>query len=503
MPAQDAVLVLPRNTNKNKIEYNMRAGGTGGSRPTRLVPGHLHNMWPPPNIHALPSKEEIQQIKEEISSMELQIIGAQLKIAALQKSVAERKAWIAPIRKVPHDVLSQIFVEVSMDDWKAPVTLQSVSRWWHDVVEGSPRVWTFIPLSYCDISGQSELVSLFVERSRNTTLHISAEHYFLPHIQILAHRIECLVLYMTSDEMMDFDPGEYDFTRLERLELRASWRLDTTPMFEVSKWDIMHFPNLKFLRLFVWDSLLVTIAASPRFPLVRHLKVVCEDPSPLTDILVKCANSLESMEFEYYGLSTPPDTTPTIHLPFLKYICLEDNTRDGRSHWYLNGSTPNLEAYVDEGHWPTTNTFKLDLRNVTYVEVSKAPDLSRFPRLTNLFIFEGHEELTQIINSLRQRPQCSLIEYSAISNERLEEANAALSAHAEETGRRVKLELIDWEKHAGRLAHWKCMPVRLLSNGPRPVKSCCCSVRNICRANSRIDKQPLNLNKLSSPIEIS
>src|SRR5450432_4128335 len=101
-------------------------------------------MWPPPNIQALPSKEEIQQIKKEILSMELQIVDASLKIEALRKSVTERKAWIAPIRKLPHEVLSHIFVEVSMVNWKAPLILQSVSRRWRDVVVGSPRAWTFM-----------------------------------------------------------------------------------------------------------------------------------------------------------------------------------------------------------------------------------------------------------------------------------------------------------------------------------------------------------------------
>jgi len=169
-------------------------------------------MWPPPNFLDLPSKDEIRKIKEEILSMERQIADAQLKIDALRKSVAEREAWIAPIRKIPHDVLSQIFVEASMDDWKAPLILQSVSRWWHEVTVGSPRVWTFIPFSLCSESGQSELVSLFIERSRNAMLHIMAEdRLFFPKIKILAHRIECLTLYLPEYRGVS---GKYDFTRL-------------------------------------------------------------------------------------------------------------------------------------------------------------------------------------------------------------------------------------------------------------------------------------------------
>jgi hypothetical protein len=250
-------------------------------------------MWPPPNIQALPSKEEILQIKEEISSIEMQLMDVQLKMEALQKSIAERKAWIAPIRKLPHDVLSQIFVEVSMDDWTAPLTLQSISRWWRDVVVGSPRAWTFIPLFEYYMQGNSDLVSLYIERSRNVPLHIfAANDRFSPQIKILASRIECLNLDMTSYFTIYLVPNEYDFTRLERLHLHAgSMYLNPSDrIIDISNWDMMYFPNLKVLELAVWDRLLLAIASSPQFPSIRRLQVECDDPSPLTQILVKCAN---------------------------------------------------------------------------------------------------------------------------------------------------------------------------------------------------------------------
>jgi hypothetical protein len=294
-------------------------------------------MWPPPDIQSLPSKEEVQMIKEEISSMELEIIDTELKLEALRKSVIERKVWIAPIRKMPHELLSQIFMEVSMDDWKAPLTLQAVSRWWRDVVVGSPRAWTFMPLFKWDHAGHYKLVSLFIERSRNATLHIYARHhYFLPQVKILAHRIECMYLHMLLNSMRYFIPGQYDFTRLERLQLCVSvLDVDSDRIFKSSEWNMMHFPNLKLLDLSVWDPLLLAIASSPRFPPIRHLKVDCGDPSPLTDILVKCVESLETINLTYSALpSKSPDTTPIIRLPCLRYIQLTDTPE-----WDLIGAS--------------------------------------------------------------------------------------------------------------------------------------------------------------------
>jgi hypothetical protein len=434
-------------------------------------------MWPPPNIQSLPSKDEVQKIKEEISSMELEIIATELKLEALRKSVTERKAWIAPIRKLPHEVLSHIFVEVSMDDWKGPLILQGVSRWWRDVVVGSPRAWTFMPLFEWDHGGYSDLVSLFIERSRNATLHIYVRDYYsLPQVKILAHRIECMELYMLLNTMTYFIPREYNFTRLERLQLSsANWVLDSDRMPQISEWDMMYFPNLKFLHLAVWDPLLLAIATSPRFPLIRHLKVVCGDPSPLTDILVKCAKSLESIDLNYWGPSSKsPDTTPIIRLPFLKYIQLTANVGKTGPHWYIEGSTPNLEAYFEDGFWPTIDTFKLDVSNVTFLLALMAPDLSRFPRLVTLCTFGDYPlaNLMDSINCMREYPQYSpdlaVIQYDQyISDEELEEVQAALVALAEETGRRIEVERIDWGKfkEIAPRRGWVPQPVRVLANG--------------------------------------
>lgn len=50
---------------------------------------YLLDTWPPPNIQAVLSKEEIQQRKEEILSTELEIVDAQLKIEVPRKLVTE------------------------------------------------------------------------------------------------------------------------------------------------------------------------------------------------------------------------------------------------------------------------------------------------------------------------------------------------------------------------------------------------------------------------------
>lgn len=73
-------------------------------------------MWPPSKTHALPSMEEIQQIKKEITSVELEIIHTQLKLGASRNSITAQKARIAPMRQITHELMSQIFLEVNLGD---------------------------------------------------------------------------------------------------------------------------------------------------------------------------------------------------------------------------------------------------------------------------------------------------------------------------------------------------------------------------------------------------
>lgn len=72
-------------------------------------------------------------------------------------------------------------MEVSMDDWKGLLTPQGVCRWWRNVVLGSPRAWTVMPLFNANNDSNSELFSLFIERSRNATFaHMVARWFYYP-----------------------------------------------------------------------------------------------------------------------------------------------------------------------------------------------------------------------------------------------------------------------------------------------------------------------------------
>jgi hypothetical protein len=73
-------------------------------------------MWRPANKAALPSPDEFEHARNAISEVEDALKDAQLRVLALTKDLDERKAWIAPIRRLPNELLSEIFI--SRARWK-------------------------------------------------------------------------------------------------------------------------------------------------------------------------------------------------------------------------------------------------------------------------------------------------------------------------------------------------------------------------------------------------
>lgn len=78
----------------------------------------MPTIWEPPNKHALPTLNETRLAQESIELLETQLQSALVAphaVATLQRQIDERRAWIAPIRRLHHDVLSDIFLVVCED----------------------------------------------------------------------------------------------------------------------------------------------------------------------------------------------------------------------------------------------------------------------------------------------------------------------------------------------------------------------------------------------------
>ncbi|KAJ7118726.1 hypothetical protein C8R44DRAFT_546078, partial [Mycena epipterygia] len=94
----------------------------------------------------------IRNTDAEIGSKERNIVALQASIDQLVCEVAElrrcsdqHKAIIAPIRRVPHEVMAEIFMQLAEieeeNGRQAPLIFGEISREWRTIALSLPRLW--------------------------------------------------------------------------------------------------------------------------------------------------------------------------------------------------------------------------------------------------------------------------------------------------------------------------------------------------------------------------
>ena len=131
-------------------------------------------MWAPANIYDIPTDEDRSMTKEALIELrcDLEDAAEQLDHARadhLRRNIAEREAWLAPVRKLSFDVLAIIFNMTAEDDWRAPMAF---CRVWREAVLATHRAWTF------DLNDQHStgLLPLFLNRSGHRQLHVGLRY---------------------------------------------------------------------------------------------------------------------------------------------------------------------------------------------------------------------------------------------------------------------------------------------------------------------------------------
>ncbi|KAJ1301910.1 hypothetical protein OPQ81_000750 [Rhizoctonia solani] len=82
----------------------------------------------------------------------------------LEKGVASAKGYLAPVRKLPADILSDIFMMSLENDPLAPWTLSAVNKQWRTTALTTPRLWSRIRIQPPAMPSGNAL-RLWVERS--------------------------------------------------------------------------------------------------------------------------------------------------------------------------------------------------------------------------------------------------------------------------------------------------------------------------------------------------
>lgn len=136
-----------------------------------------------------PSTEEIQQLKAllaELARLDSEITNLSRKRDCLKRYVDAHRALLSPIRRLPTETLSEIFVRclpedryASRDITDAPLLLTTISREWRRTAIATPALWNslhiFIPshLTLKAVEGKTAGSTLWLERSRSLPISIS------------------------------------------------------------------------------------------------------------------------------------------------------------------------------------------------------------------------------------------------------------------------------------------------------------------------------------------
>jgi hypothetical protein len=142
-----------------------------------------------PQPAPLPSSSQIAQTKTaiagytaSISEIETKIAVSEAKLASivadteqtiqrllaeqrlLEAKVSQARCYLAPIRRLPTELLSEVFTFVFYADAAAAWKLAAVCRLWRELALISPLLWSKIQLE-TKISSPADTIRLWIERS--------------------------------------------------------------------------------------------------------------------------------------------------------------------------------------------------------------------------------------------------------------------------------------------------------------------------------------------------
>ncbi|KIM27060.1 hypothetical protein M408DRAFT_330213 [Serendipita vermifera MAFF 305830] len=270
-------------------------------------------------------------------------------------------------QRIPFEVLSVIFELCSTDDWKSPMRISAVSRWWRQVVLNTPFAWQFVDLRSAAPSNSN----IYIERSGQYLLHVNSTLSTIMALG-LPDRVQCMTLNAA--------PGYEDnavFPHLQHLCLQGAnaLRLGSMNMFT--------FPLLRHLEVGGPTGSLIT---HDELPPLETLVVAVYSAEGWPGLLKECTLSLTSLSLTVISRSSFWFNSDTFDLPNLTYLKIVDKDPNFRllSHKLV---TPVLVTYIAQyANEEMKQTFLCPtLKSVTHMRlVNQLPSISESTRLQTL-----------------------------------------------------------------------------------------------------------------------
>ncbi|KAK7031038.1 hypothetical protein VNI00_013828 [Paramarasmius palmivorus] len=202
-----------------------------------------------------PSQEELREIEDLVSAPEEKIQLLNEKISQLQAErdglqsfIDNHRALLSPARRLPRDILAEIFLHClptdrlpSCDGRKAPLVLTTICRFWREIAVTTPRLWRAIHFIIPILTGYI----IHDDFRKQTRLHNEGLQLWLERAKSVPLTISC---YMpsSSDKPMEIREGLQN-TYSESLEilLRYSVQWKTLCLSFIPRQLLLLFLKLK------------------------------------------------------------------------------------------------------------------------------------------------------------------------------------------------------------------------------------------------------------------
>lgn len=344
-------------------------------------------MWPEPLPNTFPSNGQTIFLKILIDKFEsdLQaeydiINDARQRISALKEGIAIRRAWIAPIRKLPVEILSEIFVHCRTVSWLAPVKISEVCRLWRQVVLSTPRAWTSIHFRVeLGPANMQCYLSTFIKRSNPHLLHLrvpgdSNWTYFSPNLYsstISEHFNRIFCLYLPGNEIM------ISGVRLPKLTHLNLWRSNDMPL-RITR---SKFPSLVYLNCPGYK--LEQEENDAEYPPLHFLSFFADIDQKWVQVVKGLSPFLKSLTVFGHTLSDGVKPVTTVEFPMLKYLAFNSNLHGPtRLSPIIRAVTPklvSLELKMQDSQLPVS--LHDDVGGVLHLRTDNTSQLAKYSSL--------------------------------------------------------------------------------------------------------------------------
>jgi hypothetical protein len=343
--------------------------------------------WKPADKYGIPCKEDMENALQAIKQLELEIDGevclADLLdpyLGRVLNDLGELYAWIAPIRRIPFEILAHIIVMSAEDVWWFPSLAVRVCRLWREVALATPRAWNFINLRSMPPLG---VASRFIERSGQCLLHVAVpispygdrEEGYATIVARITNRIECLVLTGTSVSLLF-----HTYPRLTRLSI-------TNPLTPIplEYLTVTSFPNLRYINGYFsarYSRVSSTPVSTPPPPIECLIVTTGQDPEWIKAIRA-FSKTLKALHITIGNKGVLP-AYPSLELP--KVVDLTIRSKVTRIHpWKFVASTQALKTYSTiEGD--AVYSSDVDVASVTHLRCWKTISLLPYTKLRQVHI---------------------------------------------------------------------------------------------------------------------